>query len=327
MSTKTLTPAELARREKQRAAQAAAKLRQAAGAPTKKERKKRKRDVAAGVAPEPKKPNNSGAKASSGGGAAWRKREFAGKGRNEFKRKREAEDELAAEAAGRTVHDVVIVPIFWRTRPGEEDAVVGEAERIKRLIAKVGDTKVKLDVWVDRTHKKSPGQKLQFWEAVGVKWRVELGPDDVRAKRCVVSCAGGAGYESNIKVKDVSSVRRGAIYHVLRDKLGMDKIPDDVEENPELDANHEEEADSAVKKWNALSNAPRLAATRPKPPKLKIDVHAKPSNKKTTFGDDDLDDSQYALGGDGADSDSDSDGDGGSVEEKKKQQEGIFKYY
>ncbi|KAK7238630.1 hypothetical protein SO694_00020320 [Aureococcus anophagefferens] len=191
MSTKTLTPAELARREKQKAAQAAAKLRQAAGAPTKKERKKRKRDVAAGVAPEPKKPNNSGAKASSGGGAAWRKRD---------------------------------------------------------------------------------------------------------------------GYESNIKVKDVSSVRRGAIYHVLRDKLGMDKIPDDVEENPELDANHEEEADSAVKKWNALSNAPRLAATRPKPPKLKIDVHAKPSNKKTTFGDDDLDDTQR-LGGDGADSDSDSDGD------------------
>ena len=302
MSTKTLTPAELARREKQRAAQAAAKLRQAAGAPTKKERKKRKRDVAAGVAPEPKKPNSSSAKASSGGGAAWRKREFAGKGRNEFKRKREAEEELAAEAAGRTVHDVVIVPIFWRTRPGEEDAVVGEAERIKRLIAKVGDTKVKLDVWVDRTHKKSPGQKLQFWEAVGVKWRVELGPDDVRAKRCVVSCAGGAGYESNIKVKDVSSVRRGAIYHVLRDKLGMDKIPDDVEENPELDANHEEEADSAIKKWNALSNAPRLAATRPKQPKLKIDLDAKPTaNKKITFGDDDNNDDMFALGDAAAD--------------------------
>ncbi|KAH8074736.1 hypothetical protein JL721_2309 [Aureococcus anophagefferens] len=277
MSTKTLTPAELARREKQKAAQAAAKLRQAAGAPTKKERKKRKRDVAAGVAPEPKKPNNSGAKASSGGGAAWRKREFAGKGRNEFKRKREAEDELAAEAAGRTVHDVVIVPIFWRTRPGEEDAVVGEAERIKRLIAKVGDTKVKLDVWVDRTHK-SPGQKLQFWEAVGVKWRVELGPDDVRAARRELR--GGSGYESNIK-------------------LGMDKIPDDVEENPELG---EPRGDKRVK-WNALPTR-RASRRRGKPPKLKIGVT--PPNKKTTFGDDDPT-IQYAAGGDGADSDSDSD--------------------
>ena len=295
---------EAARREKQRAAQAAARLRQAAGAPTKKEKKKRRRDVAAGVAvPAPAAKKASAAPGDGkSGGAAWRKREFNGKGRNEFKRRREEQEELEAEAAGRTVHDVVVVPIFWRTRPGEEEAVVGEAERIKRLLAKVGDTKVKLDVWVDRTHKKSPGQKLAFWEAVGVKWRVEVGPDDVRAKRCVVSCAGGKGYESNIKVKDVSSVRRGQLYHVLRDQLGMDKIPDDVEENPELDANHEEEADSAIKKWNALSNAPRLAATRPKQPKLKIDLDAKPTaNKKITFGDDDNNDDMFALGDAAAD--------------------------
>ena len=60
------------------------------------------------------------------------------------------------------------MPYFWRQRPGEEAAVVGEAERIKRLLSAA-----KLDIWVDRTHKKSPGQKLAFWEEVGVTWRIE----------------------------------------------------------------------------------------------------------------------------------------------------------
>ena len=158
-------PDEAAHRAKQREAQAAARKRQAAGAPTKKQRKKHKKE---GTTYE--KPTKS----ADGSGAAWRRREFKDKGRNDFNKQRTARD---AEAASRRAHDVVIIPIFWRQRPGEEAAVVGEAERIKRLLSAA-----KLDIWVDRTHKKSPGQKLAFWEEVGVTWRIELGPDDVRSK-------------------------------------------------------------------------------------------------------------------------------------------------
>jgi len=193
------------------------------------------------------------------------------------------------------------VPIFWRNRPGEEDAVVGEGERIKRLLAQA-----KLDVWVDRTHKKSPGQKLAFWEAVGVGWRIELGPDDVRGKRCVVSKAGSDGFASAVKVRDVSSVRRGDVLRALRDRLGLAKVPA-LDEDPALDAEHDKEADAALRKWREAARgeeAPRLAATRPKVSlgKKRINVDAKSSSKKITFGGDDDDDDIYAAAG--ADDDS-----------------------
>jgi hypothetical protein len=297
---------EAARREKQRKAQAAAKLQQAAGAPTKKERKKRKRDKASGAPGAADPPKKKGAS----GGAAWRAAEFRGKGRNDHAKERKRREDLAKEAEGRAVHDVVVVPIFWRNRPGEEDAVVAEAERVKRLLCKDGGVK-KLDVWVDRTHKKSPGQKLAFWEAVGVQFRIELGPDDARQKVCAVSRAGADGYASKITVGGVSSVRRADLYAALRDKLGLEKIPDDVAADAALDAAHDAEADATLKAWAKLSDAPRLAATRPKAPKLKIDAAGAASGgaKKIVFGDDALDDSQFALGDAAASSDDDGDDD------------------
>lgn len=317
MAPKTKTVlTEQERKEKQRAAQAAARKQQAAGAPSKKERKKRKREATAdGATPATTASATSKAAKATGGGKAWRASEFRGKGRNEHKKERSKfHDDLAAEAEGRRVHDVVIIPIFWRTRPGEEDAVVAEAERIKRLLCKNGGAK-KLDVWVDHTHKKSPGQKLAFWETVGVQWRVELGPDDVKRKQCTVSKAGSEGYYNRIAIKEVCTVNRSALYGALRDKLGCEKIPEDIAEDRELDAAHDAEADATLKAWNRLTDAPRLAATRPKAPKLKIDADGKTANtKKITFGDDDDDDagnddandaSQFALGDD---TDSASDG-------------------
>ena len=271
-------PDEAARRAKQREAQAAARKRQAEGAPTKKQRKKHKKE---GTTYE--KPTKS----ADGSGAAWRRREFKDKGRNDFNKQRTARD---AEAASRRAHDVVIVPIFWRQRPGEEAAVVGEAERIKRLLAAA-----KLDIWVDRTHKKSPGQKLAFWEEVGVTWRIELGPDDVRKKKCVVSKAGDgrSSAEAALKIRDVSSVKRGDLLRALRDRLNCAKVPS-LDVDDALDAEHDKEADAAVRKWREAAGAlPAPVRPRPKQPKLKIDVDRKAASH-VVFGGDDDDGDVYA---------------------------------
>ena len=225
-------------RRRQREAQAAARKRQAEGAPTKKQRKKHKKE---GTTYE--KPTKS----ADGSGAAWRRREFKDKGRNDFNKQRTARD---AEAAQRRAHDVVIIPIFWRQRPGEEAAVVGEAERIKRLLSAA-----KLDIWV-RTHKKSPGQKLAFWEEVGVTWRIEVGPDDVRSKKCVVSRAGEgrSSAEAALKIRDVSSVKRGDLLRALRDRLDCAKVPL-LDVDGALDAEHSKEADAALRKWREAAGA------------------------------------------------------------------------
>lgn len=271
-------PDEAARRAKQREAQAAARKRQAEGAPTKKQRKKHKKE---GTTYE--KPTKS----TDGSGAAWRRREFKDKGRNDFNKQRNARD---AEAASRRAHDVVIIPIFWRQRPGEEAAVVGEAERIKRLLAAA-----KLDIWVDRTHKKSPGQKLAFWEEVGVTWRIELGPDDVRSKKCVVSRAGEgrSSAEAALKIRDVSSVKRGDLVRALRDRLDCAKVPL-LDVDGALDAEHSKEADAALRKWREAAGAlPAPVRPRPKQQKLKIDIDRKAASH-VVFGGDDDDEEVYA---------------------------------
>lgn len=114
----------------------------------------------------------------------------------------------------------VIIPIFWRQHPGEEEAVVAEAIRVKKVLARAG-----LDVWVDRTHKLSPGQKLAFWEGQGVRWRVEIGPKDLANKSCVLSLTGVPGqFDSVTKLPKVSTVKCGQLLKKLKTRLGMDKI-------------------------------------------------------------------------------------------------------
>ena len=95
-----MPPDEAARRAKQREAQAAARKRQAEGAPTKKQRKKHKKE---GTTYE--KPTKS----ADGSGAAWRRREFKDKGRNDFNKQRTARD---AEAAQRRTTSFECLPVF-----------------------------------------------------------------------------------------------------------------------------------------------------------------------------------------------------------------------
>ncbi|KAJ1445073.1 hypothetical protein M885DRAFT_551077 [Pelagophyceae sp. CCMP2097] len=294
-----MAPTEDERRAAQRERQRVARERQASGAPTKNERKKRKRD---GVTGAPDKAKSGDKKDASGksAGAAWREKEYAGKGRNEFKKKRDVDP----DALDRRVHDILIIPIFWRTHPGEEDAVCNEAERVKRLLLSASKD---LDIWIDRTHKKSPGQKLAFWEDVGVTHRIELGPGDCKKKECVVSKSGGTGYSSATKVHDVSSTKRHVLLAALA-KIGFTKC-EAVEENGSLDLQNAAEAEAHLKKWLSGDDSkpqrnPPGGAPRPAKAPMVIDAFAKSANKKTFGNDDEQDDQQFA-GADEDDSDDD----------------------
>lgn len=181
-------------------------------------------------------------------GKVWRETTFKGKGRNDHKKHRQTDD-----AKSRRVHDLVIIPIFWRQHPGEEDAVVADADRIKSML--------KADVWIDRTHKKSPGQKYAFWEDVGVRFRIELGPDDVRNKRCVVVFSNGS-FKSATK-RTVSSVDQAALINALHD-LGCDKVKPALNQDDTL-----QRADANLERWVAASGPPTSNK------RLKIDVDAR----------------------------------------------------
>ena len=215
------------RKAKQRAKQQEALRRQREGGLTKKEIKRRR---AAGeeLPPLPKKK----AKKKVHERERWKQSDEAAAGT----------DGIAGES--RPNHDIVIIPIFWRNVPGQEDAIVQEALRIKGILHSVA----KLDVWVDRTHKRTPGQKLKFWEEQGVRWRVEVGPKDASKQRCVVSYqAGRAGDFSTVtKVPNVSTVKRLQLLSKLRDTLNLTKIPEDaiarVKDDADGDRNEKEKA-------------------------------------------------------------------------------------
>ena len=103
------TPEEEARRAAQKLQRQRALERQAAGALPKKELKRKR---AAGE-PLPKLPKK--------------------------KKEHEREKFLASDAKNeeaRPMHDLVIVPIFWRNVPGQEEAMVKEAQRVKAVLQK-----------------------------------------------------------------------------------------------------------------------------------------------------------------------------------------------
>lgn len=241
----------------QRLKQQAARKRQAEGGLTKRELKRRR---AAGE-PLPKLPK--------------KKKELQPE-------KAPTETQAIATGPSRN-HDLVIIPIFWRNIEGQEDAMVKEAVRIKSILQKQGG----LDVWVDRTHKLAPGQKLNFWESQGVRWRVELGPKEAVKHRCVISHQRGkAGDFSTVtKLPNVSTVKVAQLLGKLREGLGLDKIPaeavlmaaKDIENDAKQLTMANENLKCMVEPTGNSGEAAAIAAAEQKPstPSARSDVRQK----------------------------------------------------
>jgi len=88
----------------------------------------------------------------------------------------EEEDRTAkARQLGRK-HELVICPIFNKRDEEETAALVQNATELKAAII----AEVPLNVWVDQRSKLLPGEKFRYWEELGVKWRVEIGPRELK---------------------------------------------------------------------------------------------------------------------------------------------------
>lgn len=82
---------------------------------------------------------------------------------------------------------VIIVPIFWNTKAAEKDAVIAAA---RLCMQRISDAGIKVDLDTTNTH--TPGAKFRYWEERGVKFRVELGPEDVANGTAVLAICGAA---------------------------------------------------------------------------------------------------------------------------------------
>ena len=85
------------------------------------------------------------------------------------------------EALGRQ-HDVIIVPIVWKQRENEKDTIMGAADAVKSALMSRN-----VNAWIDSRTKYTPGQKFAYWEHIGNKYRVEIGPKEVETKTVILS--------------------------------------------------------------------------------------------------------------------------------------------
>jgi len=102
---------------------------------------------------------------------------------DEHEEDRTDEDERVAKARqlGRK-HELVICPIFNKRDEEETAALLHNANELKAAI--IAD--VPLNVWVDQRSKLLPGEKFRYWEDLGVKWRVEIGPRELKKQAYVL---------------------------------------------------------------------------------------------------------------------------------------------
>lgn len=117
------------------------------------------------------------------------------------------------------VHDLVVIPVFWRGRHDQQD-VLRAAEDIKALVAQHN-----VDVWVDQRRHYTPGQKYAHWEYRGVMLRVEVGPEDLKNGVCRVCLASVPGEYKTVQRKTVRLPPKGGrTLLVALKEFGLTKI-------------------------------------------------------------------------------------------------------
>jgi prolyl-tRNA synthetase len=78
-------------------------------------------------------------------------------------------------------HQVVIIPVEWRRHEAETSVIDEVAGAVKQALMSTG-----LDAWLDGRRQYTPGQKFAYWEHLGVKHRIEIGPEDLKNFTCRV---------------------------------------------------------------------------------------------------------------------------------------------
>lgn len=78
-------------------------------------------------------------------------------------------------------NDVIIVPVAWKRNQSEKISVDVSCDNVRRGLFSAG-----LNPWLDCRREYSPGQKFAYWEHMGVKFRIEIGPEDISQGICRV---------------------------------------------------------------------------------------------------------------------------------------------
>jgi len=104
---------------------------------------------------------------------------------NKEKRKEERKiielEEKRANEEKACSNDVIIVPVAWKRNHNEKVSVDVTCDNLRRALFSAG-----LKPWLDCRREYSPGQKFAYWEHMGVKFRIEIGPEDVSQGICRV---------------------------------------------------------------------------------------------------------------------------------------------
>eukprot|EP00803_Ostreobium_quekettii_P001778 evm.model.scf_200EXC.2 EVM.evm.TU.scf_200EXC.2 scf_200EXC:9534-15894(-) len=85
---------------------------------------------------------------------------------------------------------VAVIPVYWSTEGREEEkaAVITYA---RNLMTKLEATGVVCRL--DMRDGLKPSQKMTYWESRGVKVRLEVGPEELKAQKCVIAVPKGPG--------------------------------------------------------------------------------------------------------------------------------------
>ena len=85
----------------------------------------------------------------------------------------------------------------------------------KKSLSSIG-----FDAWIDQRTKYTPGQKFAYWEHIGVKYRLEIGPKEVESNTLVLSICEEVGKPCK-RLRNVASPTSG-------DKDKDDKAAKDI---------------------------------------------------------------------------------------------------
>mmetsp|Transcript_40965 Transcript_40965/g.73665 ORF Transcript_40965/g.73665 Transcript_40965/m.73665 type:complete len:341 (+) Transcript_40965:42-1064(+) len=130
------------------------------------------------------------------------------------------EDARLEKDAAIANHEVIVIPIIWRSRH-DRHQLLNAAEDVKAVLAQQ-----KIDCWIDSRRQHTPGQKFAYWEHKGAKFRIEIGPKDFEQGRiCVCKHPETPGDYKNTIKQYVDLPPHGARDLLIQlKKFGLDKL-------------------------------------------------------------------------------------------------------
>jgi len=155
-------------------------------------------------------------------------------------------------------HEVIIIPVEWRRHEQETTLIDEVSASVKQSLMSTG-----LDAWLDGRRQYTPGQKFAYWEHLGVKHRVEIGPEDLKKFTCRVVRADKPGaYLEHQRLNDVPLNPRAILTALVSLGLKVDVDISRVSDEPILNSDDSKAAPLEDQDWAgnfALSSGARAA--------------------------------------------------------------------